>query len=102
MTPRLPRDRPVYVDIDGTLTDTPGRPDGQPYANRIQRLRELMHAGYQVVLWTGGGTAYARRFARQHGLDDAICLGKPGLCVDDNPALSPSMQYAEPGWLDTC
>lgn len=95
-------ERPVYVDIDGTLTTTPGRPWGEPIQSRVQAVRRLVHAGHAVVLWSGGGTQYAQRFAAQHGIDAEACLGKPALVVDDNFGVSPSMDVVTPDWLDSC
>lgn len=96
-------ERPVCVDIDGTLTTTPGRPWGPPIASRLDAVRRLVAAGHRVVLWSGGGRSYAEQFAARHDLTGAtlVCEGKPSLWVDDNPAVSPSMDVVAPDWLDS-
>lgn len=80
---------PLYFDIDGTLTDSPVR-GGKPLADRIAEVRRLIDQKVPVVLWSGGGTDYARAFADQHGLSPLACLGKPMACIDDNPTIRPS------------
>lgn len=87
-------DRPVYVDIDGTLTTAPKSAWGPVIQSRIDRVRELCNQGYQVVLWTGGGTKYAERFAKKHNLPVTACLGKPEACIDDNPDIRPRDRMA--------
>lgn len=94
-------ERPVYVDIDGTLTSTPGRPWGPTVDDRVATVRRLVDEGYTIVLWSGGGRTYARRWAAEHGLAGSVaCEGKPAVWVDDNPYVSPSMDVVGPDWLD--
>lgn len=81
--------RPTYIDIDGTLTTAPHRPWGPVIESRLQRVRDMVAAGRSVVLWSGGGTGYAVRFADRYDLDGVIALGKPERCVDDNPDIRP-------------
>ncbi|KKL47654.1 hypothetical protein LCGC14_2333370 [marine sediment metagenome] len=83
---------PIFIDIDGTLTMTGGEPWGEPCPERLQRVRDLVAAGEEVVIWSGGGTAYARAFADKHGLEVMAVVGKPGLMVDDNPNLRPEQR----------
>ncbi len=92
-------DLPIYIDIDGTLTVTPHRPWGGVVESRLARVREVIAAGHAVVIWSGGGTAYAEDFAERHGLAGAVCLGKPGTIVDDNPDIRPRdrMRVLSPG-----
>ncbi len=80
---------PLYVDIDGTLTDKPNQ-GGKVYPERISKIKEILKSGREVVLWTGGGTRYAKQFAKEHGLDGVICIGKPVCCIDDNPTIRPA------------
>ncbi len=80
---------PVYFDIDGTLTDCPGAHKGKPIPERIIAVRELIESGQEVVIWSGGGTAYAVEFAKQQGLTGATVIGKPGTCIDDDPHIRP-------------
>lgn len=81
-------DRPVYFDIDGTLTDHFDQ-GGVPNEARIAYVKDLIAKGYQVVVWSGGGTKYAQEFAARHGVEGATCIGKPESCVDDNPDIRP-------------
>ena len=91
-------DRPIFIDIDGTLTTTPSRPWGPTIAARLNRVRDLLAAGQQVVVWSGNGTAYATQFVEKHGLEGAVSIGKPELVVDDNPDIRPRerMQILSP------
>lgn len=82
-------DRPIYIDIDGTLTDRPDHPWGAPIAFRIAWVKTMIEEGKSIVLWSGTGTAYVRAFAEQHGLGAAVCIGKPEMCIDDNPGIRP-------------
>lgn len=87
-------DRPIYIDIDGTLTLDPVNGWGVPIMSRIRRVQALLAEGRQVVLWSGGGTKYARDFAKRYGLDGIVALGKPEAIVDDNPLLRPTGRMA--------
>ncbi len=80
---------PIFVDIDGTLTDTPSRPWGNVIETRLVLLRDLIKSGREVVLWSGGGTNYAIAFAEKYNLNPILCIGKPGIWVDDNPTIRP-------------
>lgn len=85
---------PIFIDIDGTLTDKPHGTWGNVYGERIAHLKSLLERGYEVVLWTGGGTSYAKAFAEKFDLMGAICIGKPGCIVDDNPDIRPQGRIA--------
>lgn len=78
----------IFVDIDGTLTDSPEQ-GGKPIPERIEKLKKLISDGKEVVLWTGGGSAYAKKFAQDHGIVGAVCISKPVTLVDDNPNVRP-------------
>lgn len=82
-------DLPIFVDIDGTLTNEPHKKWGRPYTKRIHQLRTLISQGNRVVLWSGGGQAYAEQWAATNNLDGAICMGKPRMIVDDCPTIRP-------------
>lgn len=90
---------PIYIDIDGTLTDSPA-PGGNPIENRIERVRQLSRSGTPIVLWSGGGEEYVKQFAMEHKLEVLAMLGKPRLCVDDNPNIRPSFRVETPEWLE--
>ena len=81
---------PTFVDIDGTLTDLPTKMWGQVDRQRLQYLRDLIRDGREIVLWTGGGTEYAKAFAERYDFAPAFCIGKPSLVVDDNPTIRPA------------
>lgn len=73
-------DKIVAVDIDGTLWQRTGL-----NLALLQRLREVKVDGYQLILWSARGTAYARAFEQQHieaGLFDVV-IGKPAFIADD-------------------
>jgi len=80
--------RPVCVDIDGTLTDK-GTKGGNVIPERIAKLKQMIAAGKQIVVWTGGGTNYAQWFCRENGIYGVVAIGKPEFCVDDNPLIRP-------------
>lgn len=80
---------PIFIDIDGTLTDLPTKKGGNVLNDRIDLIKKLISEGHEVVIWSGGGTEYAKQFALLHGLDKVICIGKPSICVDDNPSIRP-------------
>ena len=80
---------PIFIDIDGTLTFAPESKWGEPIHERIKRVVDMLAAGTEVVLWSGGGTKYAREFADRYGLGGAVCIGKPSLMIDDNPTIRP-------------
>lgn len=86
-------DRPIFVDIDGTLTLAPTKMWGPVIEERLKKVRNLCQQGYQVVLWSGGGTKYAEAFAAKYELPVMAALGKPQVFVDDNPDISPSMDH---------
>lgn len=84
---------PIFIDIDGTLTTTPNKTWGPVIAYRVDMVWRLVEDGHEVVLWSGGGTSYARSFARQVGLEPFVtCIGKPGKIIDDNPSIRPDWE----------
>ena len=79
---------PIFIDIDGTLTDTPTR-GGRGKPERIAAVKALIESGREVVLWSGSGTDYVRALAKKYGLCPIACIGKPDRMVDDNPNMRP-------------
>lgn len=79
---------PIYIDIDGTLTDKELR-GGNPLLNRINMVKDLIKNGQEVIIWTGSGTQYAIDFCKKHEIKPLACLGKPHIAVDDNPTIRP-------------
>lgn len=78
---------PVYVDIDGTLTDRPGGRNGKPRKDIIRGLKHLIALGQEVVLWSASGAEYVKNFAATHEIRAIACLSKPGAIIDDNPEI---------------
>lgn len=80
----------IAFDVDGTLrcncTDTCEDPN-----ERIVALYNILctFKNTDMYVWSGGGAAYAHRFAQKFGLDKAKCRGKldpgfkPDIAVDD-------------------
>lgn len=97
------RDAPIYIDIDGTLTDAPDTPNGKVLVRRMNKVRQMVRDGFTVVLWSMRGTEYVKKFARQNALNNinVVCLGKPKFCVDDKPTISKAgLDVRSPEWLD--
>jgi len=91
---------PIYVDIDGTLTDN-SEPNGKPLPRRIDKVRLMIREGRQVVVWSANGTDYAREFCRRHGLHPMAVLGKPIFCIDDKPTIrKKALEVYPPDYLD--
>lgn len=90
---------PTFVDIDGTLTDSQV-PGGRPIEHRLERVRELIRGGVEVVAWSATGTSYARKFCERHGLDVVAAIGKPDYCIDDCPTVRPVLKVVDPWTLD--
>ena len=73
-------DKIIAIDIDGTLKlkfgiNTP----------LIEALKRAKADGFQLILWSARGTAYAREFAAlnfEDGFFDVI-IGKPHFVADD-------------------
>ncbi len=83
-------DRPTFIDIDGTITVHPTKQFSEPVEGRIQQIKDLVASGTQVVVWSGGGTAYAKAFCNLRGILGIVtAIGKPEVIVDDNPDIRP-------------
>lgn len=95
-------DFPVYVDIDGTLTDDPEYRRGKPLQRRIDKVRQMIRDGFPVVVWSAGGTEYAREFCRKHSLTPLLAVGKPYFAVDDKPNITrQGIRVRTPEFLDS-
>ena len=90
---------PIYIDIDGTLTDSPQR-GGKPIESRIEKVRRMAQDGILIVLWSGGGEDYVRLFCQKNCIRVYKMLGKPQSCIDDNPNLRSKLNIQPPKWLD--
>lgn len=94
---------PIYIDIDGTLTDDPNFAAGRIKGKRVDKIKHLLTSGIPIVIWSAGGGNYARRFVEMNGLTrygDIIGLGKPRFCVDDCESIRPDLIVRPPEWLD--
>ena len=72
--------RIVAVDIDGTLLE------GGVINLRVMEWCKARKAdGYEMILWSARGSAYAREIAAANALESTfdLIVGKPGLIVDD-------------------
>ena len=91
---------PIYIDIDGTLTDKPGG-KGTALDGRIAIVKRMIESGTPVVLWSSAGTEYAQTFAKQHDIKAEAAIGKPDYCIDDMKAIKwNGMKVRSPGYLD--
>ena len=91
---------PIYIAIDGTLTDSPGKP-APAHRRRIQAVKTMIANGEQIIIWSARGGEYAEKFASDNNLQVFHALGKPQFCVDDNPTIRPGFRVWPPSWLDT-
>lgn len=78
---------PIYIDIDGTLTDSPDDRWGKVDTVRIEAIRQLIASGKRVVLWSAGSDEYAKAFAKKYNLKVHAALGKPEYCIDDKDTI---------------
>ena len=79
----------IYCDIDGTLTTAPRARWGPPNLDTIKKLKDLIKDGHQVILWSGGGSRYAKKFAKHYEIKAEVANGKPHIIIDDNPDIKP-------------
>jgi hydroxymethylpyrimidine pyrophosphatase-like HAD family hydrolase len=75
----------IFVDVDGTLTkeqraNSLDKSDWWP--EMIEKVNSLADEGHEIILWTGN-TKYARRVAREMGINASACVGKPEMLVDN-------------------
>ena len=70
----------ILIDIDTALVvrAPSGRRHSLPEA--VAKAQALCKSA-RVVLWSGRGLRYARRFARDNGLTGARCIQKPDQIV---------------------
>lgn len=84
----ITENRPIFIDIDGTLTDRSVK-GGDVIPERLSALRRIIGSGEQIVIWSGGGTDYVKWFCAKHQIVGVVMIGKPEFCVDDNPTIRP-------------
>lgn len=85
----------IYIDIDGTLTNQPEQRWGIPYLKRIKKVQQLCKQN-KVVIWSGGGYEYAKKFCKLYNISPFTILSKPDYFVDDNKNIRNKLQYIEP------
>lgn len=83
----------LYVDVDGALLIWPTNP-GAPQAGEVPKVNDRLVAEIKswllldnknsLVIWSMGGAAHADMARRLCGFENAICIRKPGLAIDDN------------------
>ena len=76
----LPPPRCMAVDVDGTLII-----NGRVNQAMVESVNKALADGYQIIVWSMRGRAYAEAAAARVGLtgDDVQCCSKPGVIVDD-------------------
>jgi len=91
---------PIYIDIDGTLTDQPGG-KGEIIKSRIAMVKRMIKAGQPVVIWSAAGCIYAKEFVKANGIDAIAAIGKPKLCIDDMKSIKwNGLKVRTPGYID--
>lgn len=75
-----------YIDIDGTMTNTPNSRWGTPKLKVIEKVKELIKNN-TVIIWTAGGWDYAKEFCTKYGLVPTVILPKPDYIIDDIPTI---------------
>lgn len=72
-----------YIDIDGTMTDTPNSRWGNPKLKAIEKIKKLIIDNNVVIIWTAGGWQYAKDFCNKYEITPTAILPKPDYIVDD-------------------
>lgn len=90
---------PIYIDIDGTLTDNPICRGGAPNQARLAVVRTIITLGTPVIIWSARGREYAEKFVAENDIAAQAAIGKPQFCIDDNPTIRPGFKVERPEWL---
>ena len=91
----------AYVDVDDTLVRSTGT-KRIPMTAVVDHVRGLHGSGVTLYCWSAGGADYARRSARELGIEGVFAgfLPKPHLLVDDQPPSEwPNFVVARPAGL---
>jgi len=74
----------VYVDVDDTLVRTAGT-KRMPIPSVVAHVKSLSEAHAELYCWSTGGAEYARRTARELGIEGCFAgfLPKPNVLIDD-------------------
>ena len=97
-------DFPIYIDIDGTLTDDAEYAQGRVVPDRVAKVKQLIEDNVPVIIWSLGGTSYAQNFCNANGLRPLLAVGKPHRCIDDKPTITAAGLYTRvlpETWLDS-
>ena len=80
VNPKFPPQKVIAIDVDKTLYL-----DGQLNKALVSLAKRLKGEGYEIIIWSARGTAYATEAATAAGLADIAdtITGKPGYIVDD-------------------
>jgi len=77
---KMPPTKCLAVDVDGTLVV-----NGKLNTLVSDYARRKLAAGFEVILWSARGKAYAETQADKFGVRDcfSVIISKPGFIVDD-------------------
>lgn len=66
----------------------------KPNKKHIELLKEYAKKGYQVIVWSAGGSGWAHDVTKQLGLNDHVyaTMSKPIAIVDDMPIKNLALQ----------
>ena len=76
----------IAFDVDGTLIHQVGEREDTPRYDIIEMFRMFENLGWKMVIWSGGGFDYAKRWSEKLGLDAEIAVKGsfvPDIAVDD-------------------
>ena len=76
----------VAFDCDGTLIEQVGDKADTPRYAVINMFKSYQNLGCEMVIWSGGGYDYAKRWAEKLGLDARISVKgsfTPHIAIDD-------------------
>lgn len=62
----------IAFDVDGTLIDF----EDNPRSEIVALAASLLETEHVVIVWSGGGQAYAETVASRLGLENAVCMSK--------------------------
>jgi len=77
---RLPPTKLIAIDVDGVLNAY-----SKVNAKVVEVIRDRHRQGFEIVVWSARGTAYAKEWAERAGVAElcAAIIGKPGYILDD-------------------
>lgn len=66
----------IAFDVDGTLIGQTFSDEDTPKYEVIDLLHWFQRQGHTIIIWSGGGVDYARRWAEKLGLGDVVIAAK--------------------------